>query len=87
MLKGTDFVEYEYLHIIFEGKEIVWLISPEYDEEYLTFDDVLEIAEKNGYQGGVIILLADNALGGKGYTFGNYDQKGWYEYATTVGYA
>lgn len=87
MIKGEDKIVADILKIVFNERCITKYIHPEYGDDWPTFDDIVKIAEENGYKEGTITLIADNALDGKVYIYGNYEPKEWYEYGKTMGYA
>jgi len=81
---STDIVKNaDYLHIIFAGKVVEYM---QYEECSVTFGDVIEIAKFNGYDKGVIILIAESALKGTVYKYGNHG-KYWEEVGETMGFA
>lgn len=88
-IKLTDSIGYaDYLHIIFGEKHVTHF--PEMGKELtITFSEVMDIANKNGYdpkKDNIIILIAENPLSGKVFKYGNYGDF-WVEHGTTRGYA
>lgn len=71
------------LKIIFGNKCVTKVLS---SEEEPTFAEVREIAVKNGYSSGVIILIAESPLEGEVFEYGNYGEF-WVEHGKTRGYA
>ena len=84
-IKNEDDIQFSYIRIIFGNKCITKMICEEYDR-YLTFGEVLKIAKANGYIQGVIFVIAENALRGTIYLYGNYGPF-WTEHGETRGYA
>lgn len=85
-IKGTDVVMADIIKIIFSNKCITKYVCPEYGDKWPTFDDIKKIAEEKGFEGGCITVIADNALSGKVYIYGNYGEE-WWQYGETRGYA
>lgn len=83
-IKGTDSIGYaDYLHIVFKEKCVEHFPD---DELNTTFDEVLEIARKNGFKDGTILLVAESPLNGNVYRYGNYGDY-WVKIGKTMGYA
>ena len=72
--------------IVFDDKCIEKIIDAEYDA-YLDFQEVLDIAKRNGYTEGVILLICEDLLTGSVYKYDNYCDGKWYRVGTTCGYA
>lgn len=98
MIKGTDTISYLYDYItvywynyddekeINEGKCLNWIVAIEFGEEMPTFNQIVEIAKEHGYdEKEMLHLVADSALSGKTYCYGNYSKE-WLEYGETRGY-
>lgn len=87
VIKGADSIGYaDYLYIIFDGKCVEYF--PELEGALgMTFQNVLEVAIKNGYEEGTILLLAESPLDGSIYRYGNYEPDRWVKVGTTIGYA
>ena len=72
--------------IIFDDKCITKYIDAEYDA-YLDFQEALDIAKRNGYTEGVILLICEEALKGSVYRYNNYCDGRWHQTGATYGYA
>lgn len=72
------------LKIIFGNKCVTKVLSS--GELEFTLAEVREIAVKNGYSRGVIILIAESPLEGEVFEYGNYGEF-WVEHGKTRGYA
>lgn len=85
-IKGTDSIGYaDYLHIVFDKKCVEFF--PDLRRELdTTFDEVLEVAKKNGFENGTILLVAESPLNGTVYRYGNYGDY-WAKIGETMGYA
>ena len=76
----------EYVRIVFDRTCIERIFSEEYNSP-LTFQKALQIALENGWSGsGIILLIAESALEGKVYQYGNHGDF-WTEHGSTRGYA
>lgn len=89
--------EYDVLHIIFGSKHIEWMMFIKENENMPRFKDIVKLAESKGYIGGVIRVIAESALHGDIFMYGNvygYDEDGkpninkplWYKQGETKGY-
>lgn len=76
----------EVLHIIFGSQCIEVFVCLEF-EESKSFDDILEIAKKNGYKRGTLYLIAQNPLHGNMYRYNAYAEAFWEEWGENRGYA
>ena len=85
-IKGTDSIGYaDYLYIVF-GEKCVEFFPKLERQLNTTFDEVVEVARKNGYENGTILLIAESPLSGTVYRYGNYGAY-WVEIGSTMGYA
>ena len=87
-IKGTDIIGYaDYLHIIFGDKRVKFFTNDERSLDF-TFDEVMDVATKNGYKTemGTILLIAESPLDGIVYRYGNYGDY-WVKCGATIGYA
>lgn len=98
-INATDEIWGDAVRIIIESKSyktedsdngvvITKYICKEYNE-YMTFDDALQIAKENGFIDGTFLMIVENPLRGIIYQYANcYDgEPYWSEYGTTIGYA
>lgn len=85
-IKREDCIGYaDSIKIIFDKKCVEIFLEK---ERYLdfTFEEVMQIAEKNGWNDSPLLLIAESPLDGKIYQYGNYGDY-WVEHGTTKGYA
>lgn len=59
----------------------------EYGEQLLSFGNILDKCKERGYEGGTILVIAENPLNGSVYRYGNYDDNFWYHVGDMRGYA
>lgn len=54
------------------------------DDKRITLNDCLKLIE---HEKGVCYVIFDSATHGEIYEYGNYADKSWHTYGTTIGYA
>lgn len=83
---------WEDVKIIFDDKYIKLFndIEPDYENNCmkgLTLEDCLNIARKNGYTMGVILVISESYMTGDIYRYGNYTDGEWWRVGKMEGFA
>lgn len=80
-------VLWENIKIIFNNKVIQLYNDFEYDNHIYTLEDCLNIARKNGYTMGVILVISESYMTGDIYRYGNYTDGEWWRVGKMEGFA
>ena len=88
MKSDDEYVEdAEYLTVVMgEDNKSIEIISDDETGLNITLNEVLEIARNAGYTKGVLIVIAESALSGTVYKYGNHGSV-WERCGETIGYA
>ncbi len=94
-MKSEDRIGFGALQVIFcdkdpsEGIQNVnaFVVLSDFGEKWITFGEILDICQKNGYAGGWITVIAENPLSGLVYRYGNHGEGIWEKVGVTMGYA
>lgn len=85
-IKLEDSIGYaDWIKIIFADKCVDFFLENDRCLDF-TFEEVLQVAKRNGWKEGTILLIAESPRSGKIFQYGNYGEF-WVEHGTTRGYA
>lgn len=93
-VENEELIEAEIIKVFFHSEnetcKCLELMPTEEEKETLTFEDIYNLAKKNGLAEDdmYILMIAENPLSGKVYKHGNYKPwNTWYECGETEGFA
>lgn len=81
-------LSFDSIRIVFQDKCIRKTLFPEYGDKPLSFDQLVQEAKAEGYDGSTTILvIAEGPRYGEVYQYNNYGKNEWVYYGQTIGYA
>ncbi|MGO5231697.1 hypothetical protein ACTQ1U_11660 [Thermoguttaceae bacterium LCP21S3_D4] len=93
-VENEELIEADIIRVFFHSENETFkcleLMPTEEEKETLTFEDIYNLAKKNGLAEDdmYILMIAENPLSGKVYKHGNYKPwNTWYECGETEGFA
>ena len=93
-VENEELIDAEIIRVFFRSEnetcKCLELMPTEEEKETLTFEDIYNLAKKNGLAEDdmYILMIAENPLSGKVYKHGNYKPwNTWYECGETEGFA